>query len=145
MIEGVVIKELKQIADYRGKVMHMIRCDSPDFLTFGEIYFSVVNSGAIKAWKKHLRMTQNIAVPAGKIRLVIYDNREGSKSFGMLEVFELGEENYSLLRIPPQVWYGFCGISSFPAIIANCTDIPHDPKESEKINPESKLIPYEWK
>ena len=40
MIEGIIIKELKQIIDARGKVMHMLRCDSPIFTKFGEIYFS---------------------------------------------------------------------------------------------------------
>ena len=40
MIEGVKIPPLKQIIDERGKVMHMLRNDSPNFEKFGEIYFS---------------------------------------------------------------------------------------------------------
>lgn len=144
MIEGVVIQKLKQIIDERGKVMHMLRSDSPLFKNFGEIYFSVINSGAVKAWKRHLRMTQHIAVPVGTIRLVIYDDRMNSTSCGNLEVIETGENNFSLVRIPPLVWYGFKGISSSPALIVNCTDFSHDPDEVERFESLDQRIPYGW-
>ena len=144
MIKDLVIQELKQVADERGKVMHMLRADSPMFIKFGEIYFSVVNSGVVKAWKKHLRMTQHFAVPVGKIRLVIYDDRKDSISNGKVEVIEIGENNYCLVRIPPLVFYGFEGISPVPALIANCADLPHDPDEVERVDAFDKRIPYEW-
>ena len=38
MIDGVVLTPLKQIFDERGKVMHMMREDSPTFSRFGEIW-----------------------------------------------------------------------------------------------------------
>ena len=38
MIEGVKITPLKQFFDERGKVMHMMRNNSPEFKKFGEIY-----------------------------------------------------------------------------------------------------------
>jgi len=56
MIEGVIIKPLKQILDERGKVMHMIRSDSDDFKSFGEIYFSCVYPNLIKGWHLHKEM-----------------------------------------------------------------------------------------
>ena len=42
MIEGVKITPLKQIKAERGKIMHMLRSDSPVFKSFGEVYFSTV-------------------------------------------------------------------------------------------------------
>ena len=58
MIEGVQITPLRQIEDERGKVMHMLREDSPVFERFGEIYFSFTNpnsknprGGRRKKWK----------------------------------------------------------------------------------------------
>ncbi len=144
MIEGVIVEPLKQICDERGKVMHMLRADSPLFAVFGEIYFSVVNPGVVKAWKRHLEMTQNFAVPVGKIRLVIYDNREFSSTNKKIETLEIGENNYALVRIPPLLWYGFQGISRVPALIANCTDMPHNPDEVERLDVSDKQIPYNW-
>ena len=144
MIEGVVIQKLKQIFAERGKVMHMLRSDSPLFTKFGEIYFSVVNPGMVKAWKKHEKMTQHFAVPVGRIRLVLHDAREGSASRGKIEVIEIGEDNYCLVKIPPNLIYGFKGISSTPALVANYTDMPHDPDEVEQIDIEDNQIPYNW-
>jgi len=31
--------------DERGKIMHMLRNDDPDFEAFGEIYFSIIYPG----------------------------------------------------------------------------------------------------
>jgi len=143
-IQDVYVAPLKVIADERGKVMHMLRSDSPLFVQFGEIYFSFVNPDVIKAWKRHLKMTQHFAVPVGRIKLVMYDDREDSPSRNKIEIIEIGEDNYSLVRIPPLVWYGFQGISSTPAVIANCTDIPHDPTEGERLDLSDSRIPYSW-
>ena len=63
MIEGVIVTPLRQILDERGKIMHMMRRDSPVSESFGEIYFSCIHPGAIKAWHVHKQMTLNYAVP----------------------------------------------------------------------------------
>ncbi len=144
MIEGVLIEKLKVIEDSRGKLMHMLRRDSSNFAGFGEIYFSVINKGSIKAWRKHLKMTQNFAVPSGKVNLVIYDDRDGSSTKGQIMELELGEANYCLIKIPPLLWYGFKGVSDSPAIIANCSNMPHDPDEIKRIDSSDALIPYAW-
>lgn len=144
MIEGVEIFPLKQIPDERGKIMHMLRNDDSHFEKFGEIYFSMVYSGIVKGWHIHTKMTLNYAVVKGKIRLVLYDDRENSKTRGeVMEIF-LGEENYSLIKIPPFVWNGFKGESAEPAIVANCATEPHDPEEIKRKDPFTKDIPYNW-
>jgi dTDP-4-dehydrorhamnose 3,5-epimerase len=144
IIEGVIVQELKQISDARGRVMHMIRVDNPLFERFGEIYFSEVLPGVVKAWKRHKSMTQLFAVPVGKIRLVVYDGRENSISKGNLKIIEIGRKSYQLVKIPPKLWYGFKCISIQTALIANCTDLPHDPDESENKDPNNGTIPYQW-
>lgn len=144
-IEGVVVQPLPEIADTRGAVLHMLRCDSPLFTRFGEVYFSLTFSGVIKAWKSHRLMTQHLAVPVGRIRLVIYDDRSKSPSQGQLDTYMLGRPGeYYLVRIPPGVWYGFKALSVEPALVANCTDLPHDPGEVENLPVHSDKIPYCW-
>ena len=91
VIDGVTVRPLRQIPDERGMVMHMLRADDPHFDAFGEIYFSVVELGAIKAWHLHERMTINYAVPYGKIKLVVYDDRDGSPTRGQLDEIYVGE------------------------------------------------------
>lgn len=131
-IHGVEIVSLPQISDDRGAVLHMIRNRAGDFCEFGEIYFSEVLPNKVKAWKRHRRMTQNFAVPFGRIKLVFYDDRDNSVSQGITEILELGRpDNYYLVRVPPLLWYGFQCISNTSSILANCADMVHDPEESE--------------
>jgi dTDP-4-dehydrorhamnose 3,5-epimerase len=144
MIEGVAVKPLRQILDERGKVMHMMRKDDPDFLSFGEIYFSTVYPGVIKGWHLHTKMILNYAVPYGTIKLVLYDDRPSSATRGELQEIFVGPENYCLVRIPPHVWNGFKGIGTSVAIVANCSTIPHDPTEIERKDPQDPSIPYNW-
>ena len=145
MIEGVSVRPLRQILDERGKVMHMLRSDDAEFDTFGEIYFSAVHPGAIKAWHVHHEMARNYAVPHGKMKLVLYDDRVGSSSRGEVQEIFLGPDNYCLVHIPRLVWSGFKGIGTETSLIANCTTIPHRPEEAGRLAHDDPRIPYDWK
>jgi dTDP-4-dehydrorhamnose 3,5-epimerase len=143
-IDGVTVFPLRRIPDERGAIFHMLRSDSPHFDRFGEIYFSMVYPDAVKAWHLHHRMTLNYAVPVGMIKLVCYDDRPESRTRGnVLELF-IGDLNYALVTIPPLVWNGFKGISSGPAMVANCASEPHDAAEIIRQDPLLSDIPYDW-
>lgn len=144
MINGVQINPLRQIPDERGKVMHMMKAEDAVFSSFGEIYFSRVYPGAVKAWHLHDRMTINYAVPHGKIKLVLFDDRADSNTKGEIQEIFLGEDNYQLVTIPPFVWNGFKGIGTETALVANCASIPHDPNEITRLDPDDCFIPYNW-
>src|SRR5437016_2093700 len=102
MIEGVAVHPLRQFIDDRGRTMQMLRNDDPHFKKFGEIYFSGLQHGKIKGVYRHREKTLNYAVPAGLIRVVIYDDRAASPTHGALDEFLLGEhsDHYALLTIP---------------------------------------------
>lgn len=144
MIHGVLVHPLRQIPDERGRIMHMLRCDDPHFDRFGEIYYSVVYPEVIKGWHLHKEMTLNYAVISGMIKLVLYDDREGSPTRGKVAELFVGESNYVLVKIPPGIWNGFKGIGVKPAIVANCATHPHDPQEIERMDPFDESIPYDW-
>lgn len=144
MIHGVKVSPLRQIIDERGKVMHMLRSDSELFQSFGEMYFSTVNPGAVKAWHLHKKMTLNYAVPHGGIKFVLFDPREDSPTFGQTQEIYLGPDNYNLVTVPPNIWNGFKGVSHFPALVANCASIPHDPSEIIRKPFDDFEINYNW-
>ncbi len=143
MIEGVRKIPLRRIPDERGTVSHMLRRDDPHFLGFGEIYFSTVYQGVVKGWHRHRYMTLNYAVPHGRVKLVVFDDRDGSPSRGACDEFFLGPDDYSLVQIPPGLWNGFKGMSEV-ALVANCCTHPHDPTQSERLDPFINDIPYDW-
>jgi dTDP-4-dehydrorhamnose 3,5-epimerase len=124
--------------------MHMLKNTDPHFKQFGEIYFSVINPGVIKAWHLHSQMTINYAVVEGNIKLVMFDQRQDSKTKGQLQEICFGQINYQLVRVPPGVVNGFTATGGARAIVANCADIPHDPNEITRIDPFTPAIPYDW-
>lgn len=143
-IDGVSVTPKRQIHDERGKVMHMLKTTDPEFREFGEIYFSCVQPGAIKAWHIHKVMTLNYAVPHGLIKFVLYDDRAGSPTRGVVQELFLGPENYHLVTVPPMVWNGFKGLGQGPAIVANCATHYHTPDEIDRCDPFDNDIPYDW-
>ena len=144
MIKDIKITQLKIISDNRGSVMHMLRNDSPIFKSFGEIYFSTINENSIKAWHLHKKSTLNYVCISGKVKLVLFDNRENSVTKGKIEEINLSPKDYFLVTIPPNIWNGFKGLEKPNSIIANCLDLPHDEKEMVRIEPFDKSINYNW-
>lgn len=146
-INGAFTKPLSIFKDERGAVLKMVQKSSPMFESFAEFYFSITNPGVVKGWKKHFRAIQLFAVPVGKMKIVLYDDRENSDSKGEVEEIILSSESnetYKLLKIPPEVWYSFSAIGESPSMIANLTTEEHDPKESIGIPLDSDKIPYQW-
>ena len=112
---------------------HAACSGSPEFVRFGECYFSEALPGAVKAWKRHREQTQQLTVPVGRVRFVLFDDR-------MSPPGPVGDSRSSSSAVPtrtpssafpPGVWYGFAGVGDGPALIANCADLPHDPSEAE--------------
>ncbi len=144
MIDGVVVKNLRVIPDERGAIMHMLRADDELFEKFGEIYFSTAYPDVIKGWHLHTKQTQNYCVVMGMIKLVLFDQRLGSITEGKLMELFVGDKNYQLVKIPPGVVNGYKCIGNEVCMVANCSTLPHEAGEMERIDPFGTQIPYKW-
>lgn len=144
MIDGVQVIPLKRIPDERGTVYHMLKRTDPHFIAFGEIYFSTVYPGVVKGWHLHREITLNYACIHGRIKLVIYDDREASPTRGQLTEVFLGPDHYALVVIPPRLWNGFKGMGTEPAIVADCITQPFDEAQAVRMDPFDPQIPYDW-
>ena len=146
MIDGVVVKTLKPIADERGYLMEILRSDDPFFEKFGQIYLTVVYPGVVKGWHYHKRQVDHFCVVKGMAKVVLYDDREGSKTQGEVNEFFMGEKNPILLRIPAGVLHGMKGIGTEPAFIVNTPSEPyrHDDPDEFRVHPHDNEVPYSW-
>ena len=124
ILNKVKINSLKIIRSPNGNVIRILRKQDLKNWNFKEAYFSTIKFNKIKAWKFHLKMTLNLVVPKGRVKFVFY-----SKEDDHFKVIELGEKKYSRLTVPPNIWFGFKGISKNESIILNLANIQHDPKE----------------
>src|SRR4051812_20165971 len=141
-IDGVVLTPLRIISGDAGEVMHALKQTEDSFEGFGEAYFSTINNGAVKGWKRHRRMILNLVVPLGTIRFVLYDGREDSKSFKSVHELTLSRENYQRLTVPPGIWMAFHGIGEGENMLLNIASIPHDPAEADNLPIHNDQIPY---
>jgi len=142
-LDGVSIRPLVRITDDRGDLFKMLRANDPHFQRFGEIYFSGVRRGVVKAWRRHRQATSNLAVPFGSVQLVLHDARPASPTAGQTMSLEIGADNYVLVTVPPGIWTGWQCRGDY-ALVANCSTAPHDDAEVDREPADSATIPYSW-
>jgi dTDP-4-dehydrorhamnose 3,5-epimerase len=124
-LDEIQVTPLARIAVPGGDVMHAMKTSDPGYSGFGEAYFSWVEQGAVKAWKRHQRMTLNLVVPLGEVRFVFYSSRRGH--FFREEV--IGPSHYARLTVPPGIWFGFQGLAAPISLVLNLANLPHEPEE----------------
>ena len=123
----IKIKALKKFHLPEGDVLHALKSSENEFNGFQEAYFSTIKENKIKAWKRHLKMTMNLIVPVGNVQFNFYDNQKN-----ILNNIIIGEDNYARITVPPNIWFGFKGVSSKTSFILNISDLSHDPSEVER-------------
>jgi dTDP-4-dehydrorhamnose 3,5-epimerase len=146
MIDGVVVKALKPIADERGFLMEILRSDDPFFEKFGQSYLTVVYPGVVKGWHYHKTQVDHFCAVKGMAKVVLYDDREGSATRGEVNEFFMGERNPILLKIPAGVLHGMKGIGTEPAFIINTPSEPyrHAQPDEYRVHPHDNEVPYSW-
>jgi len=146
MIEGIKIKQLKIIPDERGFVMELLRSDDEIFDKFGQVYLSVAYPGVVKGWHYHKLQTDYFTIVKGMMKVVLYDHRKESQTYGQINEFFMGEQNPMLLVIPPYVVHGMKAIGTEPGYLINCPSLPYDRKSPDeyRIDPHGGEIPYNW-
>jgi dTDP-4-dehydrorhamnose 3,5-epimerase len=146
LIHGVKTKQLKVIADERGRLMEMLRSDEAMFIRFGQVYLTTAYPGVVKGWHYHKKQIDHFVVVHGMMKIVLYDARQNSPTHAEVNEFFMGDHNQMLLQIPSYVYHGFKCVSEHEAIVVNCTTEVYsynDPDEY-RVDPHSNEIPYDW-
>ncbi len=137
--EGVVLTPLRRIPTTGGDVLHAVKSSDVGFEQFGEAYFSSVDPGTVKGWKRHHQMVLNLVVPVGKVRFVVHDDAGGSAAF------DLGVESgatYGRLTVQRGLWMAFGGLSSSTSLVLNVASLLHDPNEADR--KDLSEMPWSW-
>jgi dTDP-4-dehydrorhamnose 3,5-epimerase len=146
MITGVKVKKLRVIPDERGRLMEILRNDDECYAQFGQVYMTTAYPGVVKGWHYHKKQFDNMAVVKGMMKIVLYDGRKDSATFGEVNEFFAGEHNPVLIHIPPYVYHGFKCISPEEAIVVNTPTEVYNYKDPDefRVDPHSNDIPYDW-
>ena len=132
-INGVNITPLSIIDTKGGDVLHAMKMSDHGYSGFGEAYFSTIEPQAIKGWKRHKQMVLNLVVPVGRVRFILFDDRENQDNVNHFQEVTLSIENgYSRLTIPPMIWVGFQGLGLQTSLVLKIANIEHLPEEVER-------------
>ena len=146
LIDGVVIHPLRVNCDPRGILVEIMKTSWKKIydkkkLPFSQTYYSITDSNVARdedLWHYHPGGQQDrFGVIKGEIVVAIFDNRQGSPSFGKLNLFHLGElpedRGQYLVLVPAHCLHGFLVVSQESAILFNFPTKLHDPQEEERI------------
>ena len=144
MIDGVIHTPLSVFPGEKGSVLRAIRKDDDGYNGFGEAYFSTVDQGKIKAWKKHTIMYCNLVVIEGEGKFNLFDDRQTSQTQNQNMSLLLSRNNYARLTIPPHIWFGFKGLGH-NNVILNMASLIFDPEEVINLPLKNPIIPIiDW-
>ena len=141
-MDGVTLTPLKIIDHPKGDILQALKFSEQSYCSFGEAYFTTIKEGEIKGWKKHKKMILNLIVPSGKVKFVIYDDRNSSNTFGEFYEIVISNENYSRLTVQPELWLGFQGLYLKESLILNIASVEHQADEAE--NESIDKMEYQW-
>ena len=147
MINGVIIKKLKVIPDERGRLMEIMRADDEFFENFGQVYMTTAYPGVVKGWHYHKKQADNMVVIKGMMKIVLYDSRKKSETYGEINEIFAGIHNPVLVHIPCFVYHGFKCISEEEALVINIPTEVYNYKEPDEYRLPahgSKIIKYDW-
>jgi len=146
VIDGVVVRELKPLADERGWLVELLRSDWDVFEKFGQVYLTTVYPGVVKAWHYHKKQTDHMACVKGMLKLALFDSRKSSSTFRQIQEVFAGERKPLLVKIPPLVYHGFKAIGAETAYVINVPTetYNHEQPDEFRLPPNTKQIPYDW-
>jgi len=146
LIEGVKIKKLKTIPDERGRLVEILRNDDDVYKKFGQVYITTNYPGVVKAWHMHSLQEDNVCCISGMIKLVLFDGRKKSTSFGKLMELFIGNNNMNLIQIPKNIYHGWKCISQTESIVINIPDrtYNYDNPDEIRLPFDTDKIPYDW-
>jgi len=132
-IDGVVVHKLTSIEDRRGEIVEVYRPSwalHPDPLVY--VYQVSVRVKAIKGWVQHKLGEDRIFHSQGVLHWVLYDDRDGSPTRGMLNHFTFSERSRSLLIIPRGVYHAVQNIGDREAFFLNMPSRAYDHADPDK-------------
>lgn len=120
LVAGVVLKDLVTQVDERGSGLELFNPHwhwHPEPLTYA--YLFTIRPGFIKGWHMHQPNEDRLLVYAGEVEVVLYDERPGSATFGLISRIVLTEYRRRIMNIPPGVWHALHNIGNKDAIAVN--------------------------
>ena len=147
-IEGVVVREVLHVPRDHGVITEMFRPEwDPTGLPVVHIYQSRLYSGAIGAWSCHKKAVDRLFVNQGHLKVVLFDGREESSTFGRVSELHVGDARPAFVVIPVGVWHGLQNLGASDALVINYPTRSYDYEDPDhwRLPYDTDQIPYTWR
>lgn len=134
-LDKIKILDSVKINHNKGDIFKIITKNDHGFDSFEEVYASSVKYNQVKAWKLHKKMTLNLVVLIGSVKFVFYDNNQFLS-------YIIGEDNYKRIVVPPNIWFGFKGLSKSLNLVINVANLIHH--DQEVLREDVNKFQYDW-
>ncbi len=119
-IVGVGIEPFKTFSDDRGWLAELFRSDMLSANDYPEMgYLSSTNAGKQRGPHEHHAQTDRFGFFHGHYRLFLWDAREGSESYGIRCIVDVGQSNAVVVTIPPGVVHAYVNVGVEDAFVLN--------------------------
>jgi dTDP-4-dehydrorhamnose 3,5-epimerase len=147
LIDGVILKEVRHVPTGYGHLTELFRSEWQLCANVTQAFQGRFQPGALSAWHAHGLTQDSIFVNSGMLKLVVFDSRKSSKTFGMVNEFRLGDKRPGLLIIPAGVWHGVHNTSSNESSLINFVDHAYSYEDPDhwRLPADSPEIPYSFK
>ena len=140
------LQRLRTHADYRGDLTVLLSDLREPIVSPPHVYLVSAAPGSVRAWVYHKRQFDRLAYTNGDIRVVLYDLRKESPTYGGLNILDVGIANKVLLTIPPRVVHGVQNRGAETATFVNMPTRAYDPTDPDKarLRQDHPGIPYRF-
>ena len=147
-IDGVILREVKNVCKSDGGVLCEIfrREWTPDCAEVDQVFQVMLPPAGVNAWHVHQFTTDRLFVNHGLLKIVLYDARGESPTFGRINEFRLGSSRPGLVVVPPGVWHGVQNISDTPGLLLNLVDRAYTYEDPDhwRLPADTSEIPYSF-
>lgn len=151
-IDGVVFRPTRPVPHEDGFVSEVARVSWHVFAErpVTQVHVTTTFADRIRAWGLHQISTDRLFVARGLVKIVLFDGRVDSPSYGCLNEFVVSERNPGLLIVPPNLYHGWKNIGTTEAIIINMPTEMYNYENPDALDlpwnsdAAKRIIPYCW-
>lgn len=146
-IGGVSVHETRNVTKGQGYLTEIFRAEwMPDAAAVRHVFQVVLGPREASAWHAHAGTSDRLFVNSGSVRVVLYDARQASPSFGVVNEFRFGAHRPALLVVPPGVWHGIQNLLTETSSVLNLVDhaYSYEAPDHWRLPPDSPRIPYRF-
>lgn len=139
VIDGLKTKETVVHVDHRGRLFEVFN-PADDYWSGPVVhsYVFTVRPGTIKGWGVHDHKFDRYCIISGEMLVVLWDGRDASPTFGLVQEVVLAPEGTRMLTTPPGVWHANINLGTTECMVMNHPTMPYDYE-----HPDRRLLPWD--